>query len=269
MGKRLIKHAVKRVIGTLGRADKNARPRILTYHSIGDRRHDMSVTRTAFADQMAWLADHAQVRPLEEVAEGKPGIAITFDDGFRDNLTTAAPILAAHGLQAHLFMVAERAGGFLPDEPDLDHGCLMTLEELRAWREAGHGVGAHTCNHVRLSTCTAEEQENEIRESRRILEDTLGAPVTTFAYPYGSAADYDTNSIQIVKNAGFVWAFSNRYGGVDARDKPYEIRRIWIDASDTMETFVHKVTGKLDGLALFDSRIGLLARRTLNRLART
>ena len=57
--------------------------------------------------------------------------------------------------------------------------------EIRALADAGHRIGAHAHTHRVLSRLPPAEAEEDIRVSKLILEDILGAPVTDFAYPYG------------------------------------------------------------------------------------
>ena len=87
-----LKKAVKLAAATLGHVlpRHEAASRILTYHSVGTRDHDMNVSPEAFEQQMAWLAENQLARPLSDAVEGKPGVAVTFDDGYRDNLIEAA-----------------------------------------------------------------------------------------------------------------------------------------------------------------------------------
>ncbi len=98
-----------------------ARPRgavVLMYHSVAPDEHAGFVdpaNRVApglFERQMAFLHGHRRVVPLgdlvEQVATGSSPpagtVCLTFDDGYLDNLTVAAPILARHGLPATLFL---------------------------------------------------------------------------------------------------------------------------------------------------------------------
>lgn len=66
-------------------------------------------------------------------------------------------------------------------------------------------VGAHTVTHPCLPGLTSHRQREEIRESRRYLEDVLERPVTSFAYPHGA---YSEETISLVKEAGFERACS-------------------------------------------------------------
>lgn len=262
--KRSIKGAAMLAGGLLHRS--GPRSLILTYHGVGRRRHAMTVSPEAFRGQMDWLAEHATVIELDRAARGEPGVAITFDDGFVDNLTNAAPVLQNHGFPATVFMVTERAGTFLDNEPDPDHGRLMTWSELARIREFGVTVGAHTANHVRLRGLSPDQQSREISVSKAQIEEHLGQPVTAFAYPYGSALDYDATSISCVREASFQLAASNRYGINCPGSDCYQLRRIWVDATDDLTTFAAKVTGRLDLLRHLDSPVGIRLRRVLNRL---
>ena len=243
--------------------------RILTYHSIGYRSHEMNVTPEDFAAQMAWLAQNRLVITLEEAALGVPGVAITFDDGYVDNLEHAAPILQENGMAATVFMVAGRAGATLDDDPHPEDGPIMNWEQLRELDALGIRIGSHTMSHPHLSQLLQNQQRQEIEDSKRILEQELTHPITTFAYPYGSALDYSATTTQLVQDAGYLLAVSNRYGTVRQGDNPYTLRRIWIDRTDTLDTFIAKVDGRLDGLRIFDSRLGIALRRLGNALLGT
>ncbi len=261
-----LKQGMKAALGALGSMQKkgSARARILTYHSIGHRRYEMNVTPEAFAAQMAWLASNQTVISLESVAEGGSGVALTFDDGYRDNLINALPILEHYGFPATVLVVSGCLGATLPREKEPESGTLMSPDELREAASRGLTIGGHTRSHPRLSTLTPERQMEEIAGCKADLEDILEAPIRTFAYPYGSALDYDAESVAAVRRAGFDLAFSNRYGPVHAADGPFTFRRIWIDSTDTLKSFEDKVSGRLDGLRLQDSALGIRARRLLN-----
>jgi len=241
--------------------------RILTYHAIGPRRHEMTVGLEAFRWQMAWLAEAGCVVPLAAALEGAPGVAITFDDGFVDNLRLAAPILSAFGLPAVVFVVAGRAGGYLDREPDPEHGRLMDWEELRELRGHGVEIGAHTLNHPHLARLGEAAQAVEIVESKALIEERLGCAVRYFAYPYGSALDYDALSMALARGAGYALACSNRYGVNGPGSDPWQLRRIWIDRSDGLESFQAKVRGRMDSLRLLDSGVGIRLRRGVNRMS--
>ncbi len=239
--------------------------RILTYHSVGCRGHEMNVSTADFRSQMEWLKANCTVLPLSDAAAAKSGIALTFDDGYADNIDNAAPILAELGLPATVFVVAGRVGGRLEHDTDHENSALMTWEEIIRLHEMGIEIGAHTMNHRRLSQLGEDEQRQEIEQSKHTIEDRIGHEVKVFAYPFGSAADYDDTSIRLTKDAGFEYALSNRYGVNKPGQDPFALKRIWIDSTDTLTTFKAKVQGRLDALTLLDSSIGTFLRRLLNK----
>jgi peptidoglycan/xylan/chitin deacetylase (PgdA/CDA1 family) len=228
----------------------------------------MNVTLEAFREQMAWLAENKKVIPLAEAAAGGEGVAITFDDGFRDNLVNAAPELAKHKFPATVFVVAGRLGGTLDAERDPERGVLLTEDEARELESMSISIGGHTVSHARLSSLTSGEQEREIVGCLERLAEVLGHAIESFAYPYGSSLDYDADSARLVRAAGCGLAVSNRYGVNPQGSDRWTLRRIWIDRSDSIESFVAKVLGDLDALCILDSWAGIRARRIINAVVR-
>jgi len=269
--KSVVKGVVKGIAGTIGTilpAPQNV-SRILTYHSVGGRDHEMNVRPNDFRVQMAWLARNSSVIPLADAARGRPGVAITFDDGYLDNLTEAAPILREFGIPATVFIVAAKVGKFLDHDVHTESSRLMTWDQIRELESMGIAIGAHTLTHARLSTLPASRQREEIAGCAELMAERLDHPIEAFAYPFGSAADYDERSKSLVQEAGFAYACSNRYGinAVERLD-PWSLRRIWIDRTDSLLTFQRKVLGQLDLLCMMEGRPALIARRLLNRISR-
>lgn len=239
--------------------------RIITYHSIGSRDDEMNVSPARFRDQMAWLRDHVSLVSLgEAIATGK-GVAVTFDDGYRDNLFNAGPILAASRIPATVFVVAGRLGGTLR-HTDSDGARLMTGDELRELQRLGVSVGAHGMTHRRLSGLALEDQHHEIAASKTVLEDVLGSAIEYFAYPYGTRFDYTDHTVAMVRQCSYRGACSNRFGPHTAGADAFTVRRINITVNDTVDVFRQKVMGQLDALALFESAVASTAKRAINRL---
>lgn len=107
-------------------------------------------------------------------------------------------------------------------------------------------IGAHTVTHPVLSAIPAAQQEDEIRESKRRLEEILNEPVESFAYPYGTMDDYTRDSVEIVKRANFSCACSNFKGVVQPRTSLYELPRFVVRDSDG-EEFERQLRGWFRG----------------------
>lgn len=269
-----VKHQLKRTVRGItliapAGPDTNKGARILTYHSVGRRDHEMNVTVDNFREQMRWLKGNYPVCSLSDAATKHRGVAITFDDGYCDNLENAAPILEELGIPATVFIVAGRVGMHLGHDADSASSALMTWEEVREIESAGWEIGGHTLTHRRLSECAPSEQQTEIEVCTELLRDNLGHSIESFAYPFGSSLDYNEVSKAVVRRCGYRFALSNRYGAHMPTADPWSIRRIWVDRTDSLDSFKAKVDGSLDALTWLDSPLGIRARRALNDLLRT
>lgn len=166
---------------------------ILTYHSIDRSGSPISVSPETFARHVRWLASgHVRVVPLHEIVRADDdAVAITFDDGYTSVATEAAPLLAAHGLPATVFVVSACAGRTnvwdettpgVPAFPLLDWGGLARLAT------AGFAFGAHTRTHPHLDRLDGAALADEIVGGAADLERWLGIRPATFAYPYGATS---------------------------------------------------------------------------------
>lgn len=191
---------------------------ILGYHRIVDTipAHDccwLCVTRKQFERQLDWFSRLGfRTLALEEVgarlARGERipphHFAITFDDGYVDTLSVAAPVLHRFGFTATVFAVAGLVGDW--NTWDDHRQCLaplMTWEQLAKWIRMGFSVGSHTVSHPRLSQLSRLDALAELRDSRRTLEARLGVPVRAFCYPYG---DWSAETCELVPEAGYTVA---------------------------------------------------------------
>ena len=89
-------------------------------------------------------------------------------------------------------------------------------------------VGAHTVTHPVLSALPIEAQNAEVQQSKSDLEEVLGRPVTSFAYPFGSAADYTEETIAAARRAGFLRACSNFPGVVGPDTDRFQLPRFLV-----------------------------------------
>ena len=149
--------------------------------------------------------------PNEAARSMGSSITITFDDGFTNNLTAAAPLMQQAGIRAINYLVADRIGQ-TSDWEAREGGeadPLMNESQIRDWLAAGHWIGAHTCTHPRLSQISRDRAREEITAGRKKLEDRFGISVEHFAYPYG---DYDHSTVELVREAGFKTACTMHRG---------------------------------------------------------
>lgn len=167
-------------------------------------------------------------------------VAISFDDGYRDNMQHAWPILRRFGYRATLFFVSGLAGktSIWDEGIEGEAKALLTWEELKTLDKQGFQVEAHSVSHADLAEVSREVAEVEIAESRRILEKKLGRPVRLFAYPYGH---YNNHVEGQVARAGYRAAFSVKRGLNTLRTSRFALNRVTISGNDNLLMFALKV----------------------------
>ncbi|PYQ42802.1 MAG: polysaccharide deacetylase [Acidobacteria bacterium] len=231
--------------------------RILTYHRVNDRHpHDrLTVSRSEFVAQMKELRATRTVIPLEDALAGLRGegplgerrVAITFDDGYRDNFHCALPILGEFGFPATFFV----ATGFIgtPSTFDRYRGCceedgMLDWAQVAEMHAHGHAIGGHGRDHLELAGLPAREAQEEIEGSRHDIEAGTGTRATLFCYPRGS----ETPGVRaLVAGAGFVAACTVRPGSNSAGADLFGLRRTEISGDDDLADFRLKLDGAFDG----------------------
>ena len=109
--------------------------------------------------------------------------------------------------------------------------CFLNWEEARQMQEGGMHFGSHTHRHEILSKLPEEDQAEELRTSRRILEQNLGRCCDVLAYPVGHRKSFSGATVRALRGAGYRAAFSF-YGGVNPPGgcDPYNLLRHGIDS---------------------------------------
>lgn len=132
------------------------------------------------------------------------------------------------GRRMNELLDALRRWAAIPASGRRTHRALST-EQLKGLA-AGSGIslGSHTVTHPMMSQLSAEEQLEELRSSRRFLEETTRKSVTLFGYPYGYAEDYSAETVRLVKKAGYRKACTSIPGIVTRDTNPFELPRVLV-----------------------------------------
>jgi peptidoglycan/xylan/chitin deacetylase (PgdA/CDA1 family) len=235
---------------------------------------------------------------------------MTFDDGYRNNLTLAADVLKRQGIPC-VFHVStgyigtgrvlwtdevisrliewpqaqapDPDGGHmaLPSEPDarrklaraIKERCkriaweqllryldrlrqvpvpldgseelfgFMSWDEVRALRKQGFDIGSHTIEHPILTRLTPERLQFELTESKRRIEQELGAPCEVIAYPNGGRADFSEGVMQAAKRAGYRLGFTIIERFTDKPENAFAVNRLCIQGHLPLSDFEFRVSG--------------------------
>jgi peptidoglycan/xylan/chitin deacetylase (PgdA/CDA1 family) len=148
-------------------------------------------------------------------------VAITFDDGYRDNFTEAFPLLLRYRVPATIFVATGLvATGTYRDQP------MLTAAQIREMADHGVGFGAHTVTHPILSALSREAAAIEVAASKAHIEQMTGRETTAFAYPNGRAGDFTVSSVAAVRASGFRSAVTTIHGANAPGQDPFLLRRI-------------------------------------------
>jgi peptidoglycan/xylan/chitin deacetylase (PgdA/CDA1 family) len=236
--------------------------RALTYHRVrAADREPFSVTPEAFEAQMAWLASEGLAVSLAEVEQVLAGtgslrrnaVLVTIDDGYRDVYTDALAILSRHRIPALLFVstaaIEERDSAPVRGVGADAHVSWSELAELV---QAGIAIGSHGWEHRSLAQMLLNEAEGQMVRSRTVLEQRLGIAVRAFAYPFGTRADYSSETRAALVRSGYTTGFTSQHGAIAAGMDSFTLPRIKIEGGEGMWMFRQLVAGGLDNWSLVD-----------------
>jgi peptidoglycan/xylan/chitin deacetylase (PgdA/CDA1 family) len=252
---------------------------VLMYHRVGPDRPGvfpgLEVSPARFERQVRWLArrgftgvraaDWARWRREGKGLPPKP-ILLTFDDGYADLAEYALPVLQRHGFGAAVFVVTDLVGKTNVWDEEQGSGThrLLTADQIRYWATRGIEFGAHGRTHADLTTLSAKAMTEEIVGSKNQLASILGAPVNSFAYPYGS---YNQAAQDCARNAfDLTFLGDERTPGiVYLATAPYLLQRTMVQPNDTLADLECRLRWGHSPLQELRARLRLRSR--LRRLA--
>jgi len=223
--------------------------RVLAYHAIGslvdgDLNSIYSLKPAEFRFHVQAIRDFVETQQIPLLKFESPitdGLCVTFDDGYRDLLTEAAPMLCSASIPFHLFA-----------NPDLiesaDSRYLSTSELIELSQMPGVTIGAHGFFHHKLVEIPETQLRDELRHSRTWLEQTLQKETLTMSYPFGSV----NNTVKAAAiSAGFRRAACSQWGFNSAGDDEMMMKRVDMWSGDTARSMRNKFFGSWNWLGMF------------------
>jgi peptidoglycan/xylan/chitin deacetylase (PgdA/CDA1 family) len=251
----------------------------LCYHSVHDDKPFATVDPDSFRRHLDWLVEHCDVGPMDLHAAfdsfdgARPLVLLTFDDGYDDNHTVVLPILEEYGLRATFFLTT----GFLDRDPQTVARFVreraapeamlgsMSWSQVRELQAAGMTIGAHSRTHRNLAGLEPAAVREELRTSRATLEERLGVPIRSMAFPYGKPRVHFTSdeTVPEVRGAGYELAAAATARGIRPGDQPLEVPRFFV-ARDDVATLREKVLGRWDALGWWQEHSPLRVQRMVS-----
>ncbi|HEX6280085.1 MAG TPA: polysaccharide deacetylase family protein [Pyrinomonadaceae bacterium] len=214
--------------------DPTARIPVITYHSIDNSGSVVSTAPEIFRQQMKKLSEAGyRTTTMAELTEcvtsdrwpSEKTVVLTFDDGFENFLTIAAPLLREFSFNATVYLVTDHCGGFNDwggNPSELPRSRLLSWSQVKELADEGIEFGSHTATHPDLTALDADAAEAEISRSKIAIEDAIGREVTSFAYPYGR----NNGAVQRSVGKLYTSACSTNLGKVTRRSDRYRLERI-------------------------------------------
>lgn len=226
---------------------------VLMYHSIADEGTatlaQWRLSPATLAEQLKYLHAHGYYSVTSadcltalrdgKMLSGRP-VLLTFDDGYRDFVDNAWPLLQHFGFRAEVFLVTDRVGGYASwDARHGPPGALMDWDEAAQLQAEGVIFGSHMATHRRSPELSLNELVEEASRSRFTLQAKLGIQANTIAIPFGAC---DERLTHVLRWAGYDIAYTTEMGAVTLGMNPLALPRVEVTGDETLASFHNKLS---------------------------
>ena len=228
--------------------------RVLLYHSVSsgvnfDPSGLFTVHPSIFENQMRILAKSTYVSfvslrdGFKTISNKSLTVAVTFDDGHKDNLYTVASIMRKYRIPFTVFVSTSLSQNGVSE--------FLTAKEIRELSALpGVSIGSHGATHTHLTKLTKSELCDELISSKHYLEDITNKEVVSISYPHGAV---DSNVREASINAGYKLGACSRFDINNKNVDPLLLCRTGILATDSYKVWVQKLNGAWDWYKWVDS----------------
>jgi peptidoglycan/xylan/chitin deacetylase (PgdA/CDA1 family) len=260
--------------------NRNGHVRAVNYHAVPQWHAE------SFRRQLEWYRKNFSSVGLDDLdalfatstwKKDKPGLIVSFDDGRRDNVDVALPLLEEYGFIGWFFIpvgfveappreqftFAQTQRIFrLPQDEKADR-LAMTWDEIRDLDRRGHVVSCHTWTHCRLNeSVPGDQQEREIAGAKSKIEQEIGRNVAAFGWVGGEESSFSAAAAHRVADAGFRYGFMNANAVITPKTNPLQLQRTNVEAVWPIEVVRFQLCGLMDAYSW-------RKRRRVDRLTRT
>ncbi len=243
----MLANCVPSQYGSSRSRQENRQPPTLLFHSVTDNGslEQSHITTARLNRFLSYLHDQKYraltVSEIVQQAENSDtnssrSVALIFDDGFENFYLNALPLFDCYTMKATIFPVAGSLDScslwdtYKPQKQ-------LTKKQVNLLADAGHEIGSHTLSHPDLVLLSDKELYRELSESKKILEDCTGRPVTSLSFPFGS---WNARVWSCAQECGYIAAVAYRK---HRQVKPPIIPATAAYAFDTVEDIIEKIEG--------------------------
>ena len=224
--------------------------RILSAHRVIDEKSELSdydkldlergcLSLAEFEQRIIYLKKHYNFIRLEDyitaLEDGSTieenAVVLTFDDGFKDVINSAYPLLKKYNVPFSIFVTTGMVGH---DKSVLTHDDVNVLA-----KDSRITWGAHTVTHRWLNNMSLDEAESDIVNSKNEVEELTGVKANIFCYPDGK---FNDDIVLLLRKHGFVGACSTERGMSNANDNVMALKRIPFE-SEPFARFTLRMAG--------------------------
>lgn len=174
-------------------SSKTKIPGLLFHSVLADPELNLSHFSSSTFCKFVNLVHELQLTPVticyaaeqSECFSNQKRLLITFDDGLENIKYNAIDCLNKFNFKSTIFCVS----GFTGKKSTWDvynQTMHLNASEIRSISDNGHEIGSHTHTHANLTNLTVKDLIEELRTSKRVLEDITGKEVKSISFPHGS-----------------------------------------------------------------------------------
>lgn len=228
------------MIRLLNRRYNNNYIRVVNYHSVE------SYYRENFESQLMWykrnfvnIDENSFISFMAGnlILKNKPGIMLTFDDGFHNNYNTAYPVMKEYGFTGYYMISSDLIGkeGY------------MNWNELSEISANGGVIGCHTASHHRMNKEDSESTlKEEIYYSKKKIESKLNLKCKIFCWVGGEEEHYTKRAADIIKKSQYDYSFMTCSSPLLPSTDPLKIQRINVEAYWPISLVKFQLSGVMD-----------------------
>lgn len=236
------------------------------YHGIPSKK------RQAFARQMDILLRLAKPVPADfngEISKDTLYVIITMDDAFESQYKNALPELKSRRIPATIFVPT----GYIGKTPDWSAAMrrlsrkekVLSAEMIQTIDSDLITFGSHTVSHPDLTRMPISQVDYELKESRRMLEEILGHPVTMISFPHGC---HNPALLERARAVGYDRAFLITPSLSLTKGPEFALGRVEVSPTDWAIEFRLKISGMYTWLPLVQRTKSRLKEKVLRLLGK-